>query len=615
MFRNRTESARRPPSPFFRLYGYTRDHRRTLLGVMMFMTLYNVTVIVRPYLIKVAIDRDLLAPHAQLRGLVVIGAMYLGLSIIGPLANYGQNWYLQSVGQVIVRRIRLDLFAHLLGLPMQFFDEHATGRLITNVVNDTTRVSQFFTNFLLSVGRDGLTIVMVMGAMVMMDWRLALVSFVIVPVVAGIAVLFRGKLRQSYERTRSELSRLIGNLAENLSGMNVIQAFGQESKQQAEFDVRNGAYLTANVTQFRWAVLFNRSFDLLGNLAVALMMWAGSEAVLDHTLSFGVLYAFITYIQQFFRPINSITQQWNTLQSALISGNRIGQILLTPSDMVEPPNPVRLAYDAQGHPKVSGQIELQHVDFGYSTDRRILRDVSLQMPAGSFVGVVGETGAGKSTLIGLIARFYDVTQGAIRIDGIDIRQFRLCDLHRLIMVVQQEVSLFTGTVLDNIRLFREEISYEAVVAAAQVAGAHEFIQRLPQGYRTRLSPNGSNLSLGQRQLLAFARAVVLDAPILILDEATANLDSETEQIVQKSLARIAQGRTTIVIAHRLSTIRAADCIYVMAEGRIEEFGSHATLMAQHGAYAGMVRAHTTYQSKEVQRGRCDQIGETPSVNQ
>lgn len=560
---------------------YALPYKRLFIGVIGLVILYNLTQVSQPYLVKIAIDRYLLVHHPVLAPLVEIGVAYLGITLMGLIANLIQTRLIASAGQKIVRQIRVDLFGHIESLSMQYFERHDSGRLLTNVSSDTTRISQFFTQFLLSVIRDGLTILLVLGAMLALNWKLGLLSALVIPPIVIISVGFRPRLRQSYNATRSRLSRMIGFVAENLTGMRITQVFHQEQKQFEAFSELNHGYQDASVTEYRWDVLFNRSFDLLGNLAVAFIAWLGGLAVLHHGLQIGVLYAFISYIQQFFAPINSLTQNWNTLQSSMISAERVSNVLGTKPTLTDPIDPVPFNSSAPGG------VEFEHVSFAYD-QTPILKDISLTIRPGQFIGIVGETGAGKSTLISLLSRFYDVSQGSIKIDGIDIRRLRQADLHRLVSVVQQEVNLYSGTIADNIRLFRSEVSIEQIVAAARTTGADGFIQQLPNSYDTWLTPRGSNLSTGQRQLLAFARTVILDPRVLVLDEATANLDAVSEIAVQKGLMEVAKHRTTIVIAHRLSTIRAADCIYVMDQGHIVEQGDHTKLMALGGTYTNLV---------------------------
>ncbi len=572
------------------LVAYARPYLKEFLIVVALVIVYILTQVVQPWLIKIVIDKDLIVSHPLLGPIITIGGLYLIITIVGLFANFMQNRRLQWIGQRIVRQIRVDLFRHIESLSMRFFDTHETGRLITNVSSDTNNVSMFFTNFLLSVIQDGLSILLVMGAMLLLDWKLAALSFLVIPVIVIISVLFRKKLRESYRFTRTHFSRLIGYTAENLGGMRITQIFHQESKQFDRHTELNQRYTKGNITEYRWSVLFNRTFDALGNLSVALMVWIGGLAVVHHTIEIGVLYAFTSYIRQFFGPINSLTQQWNTLQSSMISAERIGGVLLTENEIKEPEKPVVLRQRHEdGQLELAGEVRFNHVSFGYSPQKTVLNDIDFTVLPRSFVGFVGETGAGKSTLMGLLTRFYDVNQGSITIDGIDIRSFSQRDLHRAIAIVQQEVNLFSGTVADNLRLFRREISDRAVQEAAEIAGADEFIRAMPGGYQAWLTAKGANLSLGQRQLLAFARALSLNPKILILDEATASLDSHTETILQQGLTRIAEGRTTLVIAHRLSTIRQADRIYVMDHGQIVEQGNHQQLMEQNGYYAELVQ--------------------------
>ena len=572
-----------------RLVGYLRPHLKEFLVIVALVLVYIFTQVLQPWLVKIVIDQDLIVRDPQFQSILTIGLVYLGVTAVGLFANFTQNRKLQWIGQRIVRDIRNDLFTHIESLSVRFFDTHQTGRLITNVSSDTNQVSQFFTSFLLSLIQDGATVLFVMGAMLLLNWRIALVSFVVIPVIVLISVLFRKRLRENYRFTRSRYSRLIGYTAENLGGMRITQIFQQQKKQFEGYSELNRQYTRGNINEYRWSVMFNRTFNALGNLSVALMMWVGGEAVLHRTIEVGVLYAFISYIQQFFNPINSLTQNWNSLQTALISAERIGGVLLTEPEVSDPAQPVEMRRVSPTGPlDMQGRVEFQHVTFGYDPKRPVLKDVSFTVEPRSFVGFVGETGAGKTTLMGLLTRFYDIQEGRIAIDGVDVRSFRQADLHQLTAIVQQEVTLFSGTVADNIRLFRPEIGDEAVREAAITAGADEFIRQLPGGYQSTIQAKGANLSLGQRQLLAFARALALSPRILILDEATASLDSATEMALQDSLSRIASGRTTLVIAHRLSTVRHADMIYVMDGGRIVEQGNHEELMALGRHYAALV---------------------------
>ncbi|GEO24411.1 lipid A ABC transporter permease/ATP-binding protein [Alicyclobacillus acidoterrestris] len=563
-----------------RLLPYAKPYVWQFALVLVLVVIFNASTVMQPYLVKVAIDSDISTKHPNYHGVLVIALIYVGVVIIGVAANFAQTVLLQNAGQNVIRTIRLSLFSHIERQAMRFFDTRAVGRLVTNVSNDTETVSQFFTNFFLSLIRDGLSIIMIVVAMFELNGRIALYCMVLIPIIFAISFGFRGQLRRAYQTTRTRLSNVNAFLAENLAGMRIIQIFHQEERQSRAFEELNESHRQANVYEYRTSVWFNRAFEVLGNIAVAAVVWMGGGAVLKHWIAFGTLYAFIRYIQQFFQPINAMTQQWNTLQSSMVAADRIGQVLAVQPEIVDAPEPVKVNPE-----NVRGRIEFHHVTFGYQPEQPVLRDINFVIEPGQFVGVVGATGAGKSSVMSLLTRFYEPQAGDITVDGISIRAYAQADLHRIIGIVQQDVSLFTGTVADNIRLFREDISDAKVHEAAEIVGADALIRRLPNGYATQLYGKGSNLSAGERQLISFARIVALNPRILILDEATASLDSQTEELVQRGLHTVAEARTTMVIAHRLSTIRRADNILVLDKGRLVEQGTHEQLVAASGLYA------------------------------
>lgn len=566
------------------LLAYAKPHRRTFLAVMGCALLAISADLLQPYLVKVAIDDGLLTGEHGWKMLMVLSATYLLLAVISLVFTYLQANLLQKAGQGIVSRLRKDLFAHISRLSMSFFDRHPIGGLVTNVSSDTEMINQFFTQMFLSLVRDGLALILIIAFMFYLDPVLAFYCICLLPIIFAIAIAFRKYLRNSYQQTRAQLSRLIAFLAENLAGMGLIQTFHQEKEQTDRFTERNQTYLRNNLREVRASVMFNRSFDILGNVSVAFLVWIGGLAVFHHKMEFGVLYAFISYIRQFFQPINHITQQWNTFQSTMVSMDRLWRVFSVRPEVLEakPDEMIEL------HPSsVKGRIDFNHIRFSYLEERDVLFDLNLHIGPGEFVGIVGTTGAGKSSLVNLLTRFYDVKEGTICIDGVDICRLPLQSLHRIVGLVQQEPYLFSGTIVDNVRLFNEHISREEVVQACRFVGAHTVIQRLKHGYETRLSERGSGLSAGERQLISFARIVVFHPKILILDEATANLDSHTERLIQHALNVVAEGRTTLVIAHRLSTIMHADRIVVMREGRIVEEGRHKTLLQRNGYYADL----------------------------
>jgi ATP-binding cassette subfamily B multidrug efflux pump len=581
-------------SSLARLLPYARPFVWHFLGVIVLVLVFNASSVLQPYLVKIAIDRDL-AGRGDPAGLVFISVVYVCVVLAGLAANYLQMMLLQSAGQQIIRRIRIDLFAHIERQGMRYFDQNAIGRLVTHVANDTETVNQFFTQFFLSLIRDGLSVIMIIVAMFQLDARVAAECMVLLPVIAVVSFLFQRTLRGAYQTTRTRLSNIVAFLAENLAGMRIIQIFQQEARQAHEFGELAQVHRNASVYEYGVSVLFNRSFELMGNAAVAAVAWAGGWAVLHHAMAFGTLYAFISYIRQFFGPINAITQQWNTLQSSIVAADRIARVFAQEPEVKDPVAPVALDPD-----QVQGRIRFDGVWFSYRPGEPVLRDIRFEVEPGWFVGFVGPTGAGKSSVMNLLLRFYDPDEGRILLDGVDIRSLRQADLHRIVGWVQQDVNLFSGTVADNIRMFRPDIPDEAVVAAAKTVGAHEIIERLPDGYRTVLYGKGANLSMGERQLIAFARVVALNPRVLILDEATANLDSHTEALVQRGLRAVAKNRTTLVIAHRLATVQDADRIYVLDRGRIIEEGTHQELLRMGGVYADLWAKSGTVYGEENQ---------------
>jgi ATP-binding cassette subfamily B multidrug efflux pump len=575
---------------------YARPHRGIFVAVIGLALFAILADLLQPYLVTIVIDDGLLADKSKTSELIAIGGIYVVLAVISMIFTYMQANFIQRAGQSIVARLRKDLFKHITSQSMSFFDRHHIGSLVTNESSDTETISQFFTQVLVSVIRDGMSLILIIGFMFWLDVKLALYALLLLPIIAAIAIGFRKRLRSVYQRARAQLSRLIAYLAENLAGMSLIQVFHQEEQQQEGFMKRNQQYLTDSLREVKATVTFNRSFDVLGNAAVAFIVWLGGNAVLDNELGFGILYAFITYIRMFFQPINQITQQWNTFQSTLVSMERLWRIFSVEPEVREP-DPV----DKKVLPidKVRGQLDFNHIRFGYGDSKEVLHGLDLHIRPGEFVGIVGVTGAGKSSLVNLLNRFYDVRQGSIQIDGVDIRSVPGVDLHRIVGLVQQEPFLYAGSIIDNVRLFREDIPREEAIEACRLVGVDQLVERLPDGYDTMLSERGSGLSTGERQLLSFARIVVCKPRILILDEATANLDSHSERLVQEALRIVAEGRTTLVIAHRLSTIKHADRILVMRSGRIEEQGTHKSLMMKGGYYAELVE-HAVGRSMELQ---------------
>jgi len=567
-------------SAFRALSRYVRPHLVSFALVFLFTIIAILSDLLQPYLMKIAIDDNLLAGRNDYKGLLGICAAYFALSASSFLFTYLQNNLLQRIGQSIVGLIRKQLFSHILRQSMRYFDRMSSGSLITHISSDTEALNQFFNQVLLSLFRDGLTLILILAMMFHLDAKLALYCLVLLPIISVIAMGFRSFMRTTYQLARTRLSRMVAFVAENLAGMNLVQAFHQQREQEKQFNERNGLYFQANVREIRTNILFGRTFDVLSNLSIAFVTWVGGSAVLGEHLAFGVLYAFITYIRQFFQPINTITQQWNTLQSATVAISRIWTVFESEPD-VRDPKTAPAEWDEE---RVRGRIDFDHISFAYEPDVPIIRNLKLTIQPGEMIGVVGTTGAGKSSLISLLCRFYDVREGAIRIDGFDVRHIPQASLHRIVGLVQQDPYLYSGSIVDNVRLFDESVSREDVIAACKFVGASAVIQKLPGGYDAKLSERGSGLSSGERQLISFARIIVFKPRVLILDEASANLDSQTEQLIQNALHAVSRNRTTIVIAHRLSTIQQADRILVMSKGEIVEEGTHGQLVEAGGHY-------------------------------
>lgn len=578
-------NTREPKPPIFRfLLGYAKPHRGIFSLVLVCTLLAIAADLMQPYLVKIAIDDNIRIGKNDYGMLLVICGIYLGLSVFSFLFNYLLNNLLQKAAQSIVARIRKDLFRHITRLSMSFFDRMPSGSLITHVSSDTEALNQFFTQVFIGLIRDGMTLIFIIGLMFHLDVTLTLYCLILLPIITLIAVSFRSYMRKTYQNSRAALSRLIAFVAENLAGMNLTQAFHQEKEQANRFTQRNETYLQANLREVRTNVLFNRSFEILGNLSVAFVVWLGGRAVFHGAIEFGVLYAFITYIRQFFQPISNITQQWNTMQAATVAAGRIWNLFQAKPEIAN----AAVAQDVDTA-SVQGRIDFNRIRFGYEEELPIIQELDLHVSPGELIGIVGATGAGKSSLISLLCRFYDVQHGSIAIDGIDIRDVPQEQLHRLIGLVQQEPYLYSGSIVDNVRMFDESISREEVIRACKFVGADALIGRTKDGYDTHVSERGSGLSAGERQLISFARIIVFQPRILILDEATANLDSYTEQLIQHALRIVSMHRTTLVIAHRLSTIMHADRIIVMHGGRIVEEGNHEELLALRGYYEELVR--------------------------
>lgn len=512
------------------------------------------------------------------RGFLTLGLLFLAAVAGGSLLNYWQSNLLQYTGQHIIFNIRQQLFTHLSRMSMSFFDRNPVGRLVVRVTQDTESLNQLYSQVIVNLVKDVIVILGVFFIMLQLSVKLSLIAFAVLPVLALITFWYRSLIREAQRRSRIILSRLNSFLAENLSGIRITQLFIREDRQREQFDSLNTAYYNAGMRGTVVNSVFQPAIGFLGNISIALLLWYGGARVLDGSVTFGVVYAFTHYIRQFFQPLQSLAEKYNQIQTAMVGAERIVDMLNEPVDIKDAPVPTPLPTP------VRGEIRFENVWFAYNREEWVLKDVSFTISPGQTVAFVGATGAGKSSIIQLINRFYDVQKGSIKLDGIDIREIPLEELRRTISVVQQDVFLFTGDIAHNIRLNNTSITDGQVEEAARMVHMDEWARKLPDGYGTMLGERGVTLSLGERQLLSFARAVAYRPQILILDEATSNIDTETELAVQDALYAISKGRTTLIVAHRLSTIQHADQIIVMHKGKVRETGNHFQLLAQRGYY-------------------------------
>jgi len=558
-----------------RLLGYAKPYKKYIIvGILLNIVVAGLGP-VRPYLTKIAVDDSIV--NKDYHGLLIIILILFFTLLFQSIIQYALTYYTQLMGQRIIFDLRVKLFEHIQKLSLKYFDKTPIGKIVTRVTNDVEALNELFSSGIVTVFSDVFTIIWIFGFMFFMSWELALITLSVLPILFYATFLFRKKVRDAYRKERKQLSKLNSYMQEHITGMNIVQIFNKEKDEFKKFLNINNDYKTAIIKSIYYYAVFYPTVEILSSISVALIIWYGGGSVIQNTMTIGILFAFIQYTEMFFRPIRDLSEKYNIMQTAMAASERIFEVLDDQTIIANPVNPKIIN-------KFKGEVEFKNVTFAYNNDEYILKNVSFRIEPGETVAIVGATGAGKTSIISLLTRFYDIENGEILIDGINIKELSKHELRKKISVVLQDVNLFSGDIKSNIGLNSEEISDEKIEEAARIVGANKFIEKFPTRYNQEVKEKGSTLSVGQKQLISFARALAFDPQILILDEATSSVDTETEILIKEAIEKLLVGRTSIVIAHRLSTIQNADKIIVMHKGEIREIGSHQNLLSQKGIY-------------------------------
>lgn len=592
-----------------RLLGYLKPYKLSLMPALILTLFLNFLGILQPKFTQYAIDWYILPRNTN--GLTLFVLVYLGVWFLRFASSYVQEVLLNTVGQRVMYDLRSELYDKLQHQEVAYYDKNPVGRIMTRLTSDVDALNELFTSGVIDVLGDVVMIFAIIGMMLWMDWQLTLVTLITVPMLFAATTWFRKHARRGYDRVRTRMARLNAFLQEHLSGAQTVQIFNAEEKSTKQFHDINDDHRNANVETIYYYSIFFPLVDLIGAVGIALIIWFGGWRVMQSSpgstlLTLGALVAFIQYSQLLFQPIRDISDKYNVLQAAVVASYRIFKTLDTPIAIVTPEEPKKSG-------RAAGRIEFENVWFAYNEDEWVLKDVSFKVEPGQSVALVGHTGSGKTTVTNLLMRFYDVQRGRILLDGVDVRQWDLQALRENFAVVLQDVFLFSGTIESNIRLGRESITRERVEWAAGEVRADRFIKRLHEGYESEVKERGAGLSVGQKQLISFARALAFDPALLVLDEATSSIDTETEQLIQQAIERVMMNRTSIVVAHRLSTVQRASRIIVLHHGEIREQGTHQQLLAIHGLYWKLYRLqyadgshddiHMTDESNKAEGGR------------
>ncbi len=559
-----------------RLLFYLKPYRLQVFYATLLMLSSTGLNLAEPYLVKIAVD-DYFIP-GKLEGISTILLIFLGVLILEFFVQIVETYLLQWIGQKVIYDLRIRLFQHMQKLPLSFFDKNPVGRLVTRLTTDIETLNDLFSSGIVAILGDFFLLFGIIIVLLKIHWQLALVTFSVLPLLIYITSVFREKVREGFRQIRTRIAKINSYLQENISGMLIVQIFNRERKNYHQFDELNASHLEAHLKTILYFAIFFPAVELIAAIAMALIIWYGGMEYSTGSVTFGILVAFIQYARRFFRPISDLSEKYNILQAAMASSERIFKVLDEKPVIVNPLHPVR-------NKNFKGKIEFKNVWFAYNEgDAPVLKNISFEVNPGEKIAIVGYTGAGKTSIISLLSRFYEIQQGEILIDDINIRDYDIHELRRHIGIVLQDVFLFAGDIESNIRLGNFKITKKNIIQASKDVHIHPFIDQLPHKYKQEVKERGSTLSLGQKQLLSFARALAFDPDILILDEATSSVDTETELLIQDALKRLMQDRTSMIIAHRLSTIKFCDRIIVLHKGQIREMGTHRQLLRKRGIY-------------------------------